>query len=637
MHVRFSVVPQSVDGVDLVVVLDESWTPTHPTDDMIAVREVFGAVLDTVDLWTQASELLDDWAERADIARVMTLDGVSFWYERRLLLWRWLVGRLLWLRVIDAVLAGSSVTTIEIPADAEPDLRDAAAAIAARDGGQLLDGSPATRADADDQIEATDPAATAPPPAPSRRSILERLRGRYRRRQLERRRVEVERRFERLRGQPGALLVLTEHIRQRVQTDKGAMRINAYIDPILDRLVGTTLRPFEVQLDATTTDDQRWNDLRRRRHAGSKDVLKARYRLPDDRAEAADRAMPIVQAVEGAREPFRVDGVDLGPMFRAEVLRLARHIPRRLSDIAWIRRFLHDARPTGILMTNEYSRIEWVVAAHAEGVLVASVQHGIIHPWHLGYVYSSAPRNAPFVDRLYVFGAWERRLVTASPGKPDSIVVSGSPRLDIVQVATASIRASVRGEIGVREDERMVVVSTSWADLARRVDLPVAIGRLVDRPLPGVHFVFKLHPSEEDEGPYRQIVERVAHSLGIEPPRVSIVQHVDLYRLLAAADAHIGLYSTVLTEAVVVGTRNLLMARDLLGYVEAGVATRIANGGDLLHALDDPSTVASESDRRQFLADHFRGGSASTRIREDLLSWLVPATDRDETVSAETG
>ena len=101
---------------------------------------------------------------------------------------------------------------------------------------------------------------------------------------------------------------------------------------------------------------------------------------------------------------------------------------------------------------------------------------------------------------------------------------------------------------------------------------------------------------------------------------------MDLYRLLRAADAHIGVQSTVLTEAVVTGTTNLLAATlaasDLLGYVEAGVAIPVRDGGDLLAALDaGPAAAAGPAARQAFLDDHFRPGSASQRIADDLLAW----------------
>ncbi len=116
----------------------------------------------------------------------------------------------------------------------------------------------------------------------------------------------------------------------------------------------------------------------------------------------------------------------------------------------------------------------------------------------------------------------------------------------------------------------MVVVSGTWGPIYRQFHYPIALANLVDRPLPRVHLVVKLHPGERDEGPYRAVIEGVAAAHGFEPPPVTVVQSVDLYRLLRAADAHLGLHSTVLTEAVATGTPNLL-AVDVAGLGSARV------------------------------------------------------------------
>jgi hypothetical protein len=103
---------------------------------------------------------------------------------------------------------------------------------------------------------------------------------------------------------------------------------------------------------------------------------------------------------------------------------------------------------------------------------------------------------------------------------------------------------------------------------------------------------------------------------------------VDLYRLLAASDAHLGVHSTVLTEAVAAGTLNLLAdtlaGADLLGYVEAGVAVPVRDGGDLLGALDRRAELLpSDAARRAFLDAHFEPGDGARRIALDLVAWLA--------------
>jgi hypothetical protein len=252
----------------------------------------------------------------------------------------------------------------------------------------------------------------------------------------------------------------------------------------------------------------------------------------------------------------------------------------------------------------------------------------MIYPRHNGYIHAARPASLRLPQRTFVFGRWERDLLrTASVYRDDEVAVGGSPRLDFVR-AEAGDRAGFRRDLGVADHERLVVVSGTWGGLYRRFHYPIALAALVDRPLPGVHVVVKLHPGEPDEGPYRRIIEGSAAARGFAPPKVTIVQSIDLYRLLAAADAHLGIHSTVLTEAVVTRTPNLLAdglaGADLLGYVGAGVALPVRDGGDVLAALDASGPgVLSEADAAAFTAAHFEPGVASERIAAELTAWLT--------------
>jgi hypothetical protein len=112
-------------------------------------------------------------------------------------------------------------------------------------------------------------------------------------------------------------------------------------------------------------------------------------------------------------------------------------------------------------------------------------------------------------------------------------------------------------------------------------------------------------------------------------PPLTVVKAIDLYRLLAAADAHLGSYSTVLTEAAVVGTPNLLAAADaggdLLDYAAAGVARPVSDGADLLaglNAADQPESPDATAARSAFVLEHFRPGGAARRIAADLMARL---------------
>jgi hypothetical protein len=169
----------------------------------------------------------------------------------------------------------------------------------------------------------------------------------------------------------------------------------------------------------------------------------------------------------------------------------------------------------------------------------------------------------------------------------------------------------------------LLVISTTHDRLKRRFYWMHALARILDGPLPGMHLVFKLHPAEADDGPYRALVEGLARASNRPAPPIGIVRDVDLYRLLRAADAHLGLYSSVLTDAVAAGTPNLVAVtqahRDLLGYVDAGVALPVRDAADLRTALVHPIPPDMAA-RQAFLDDHLRSGDASGRIRDALVA-----------------
>ena len=87
--------PTPPESSEIVIVLDTAWTPPAPTADggerVVGLRDLTAEVLTGRDLWDEALRRLDDWAEASGIVEAMTVDGVSYWYRRRLGAWWWLL------------------------------------------------------------------------------------------------------------------------------------------------------------------------------------------------------------------------------------------------------------------------------------------------------------------------------------------------------------------------------------------------------------------------------------------------------------------------------------------------------------------------------------------------------------------
>ena len=272
-------VPGPEDGTT-VVVLDTGWTPaaTDASPSVLSLRDVAERVMAGRDLFAEAAGLLDGWAEATGVVGLQAVDGVSFWYGARLGEWMWLVDHLLWLAVVDDLLATvPAVGVIACAPGTDDGLVEAARLIGARDGLVVHggDGAAPAATTAEDPAEsagpedpatgdasrATPPAVRPDPdatPAPAagapqatsgapksgRRSLVDRLRWRYRPPEPERRRRLVAARLADLERDPvRRLLVVQAHRRQRIDTPAGPRSINPYLGPIIDRLRGGPARP----------------------------------------------------------------------------------------------------------------------------------------------------------------------------------------------------------------------------------------------------------------------------------------------------------------------------------------------------------------------------------------------------------
>jgi len=600
-----------VDGRS--VVLDPAWTPASSDDPAIPIRPIARRVLAAHDPHGEALLLANQLADQAGLDEALAVDGASLWPRRRLVAWRRIHDLILWRGILAelGVAPGDPVELHDVP----PAIRD------------LLGRSE----------EAVEPAPPAAGP-----SLLGRVFRRAKRSvagpppkppvaPTEATPDALDTDADRLAAWFGhgrhPLLVLSDGaVNQTVDTPEGTRRLDPFLGPIVDGLRGTALNPVVLALDGNGSGGDRRVSIK---------AVTGMPHDPDDvaaaeaaSAEAGDRLLEASAVIDLA-------GIDVGLLLVEEERSFAAaSLGRWLLARARIERFLEAHRPAGLLLINEYSRPEWVSAARRKGIPVAAVQHGVIHRHHAGYVLPRRTDGLVLPDRTYVFGDFERRLLTGGVYDEDEVVVAGSPRLDLLarqdaaltEEDAADLREATRAFVGARPGERLVVFSsTSNADIRRLVVAPI-LEAILDRALPNVRLVIKLHPAEEPHDLYQRLAAGLAARGGFEPPSISVVRDIDLFGLLRAADAHLGIHSTVLSDAVVAGVRNLIVAGfpggDLLAYVERGVARPIRDGGDLLDALAAPPPAADDPARLAFLAEQFQSGDASERIAADLSGWL---------------
>jgi hypothetical protein len=629
------------------VVLDTAWTPeSGGRADTIALRELVAPILDRVDIFEQTFQQLDQWARALDLPGRLSIEGVSWWYRRRQSLWLWLAERVHWAAVLEELTGRIGVPTELELRTSEASLTEMAGVYAALRGVRLM--VPPDSAETTGSQANPAPHAVFGPRAIH--ALTNRILGYRKRRGRRRRAAELSRRDallaerrQELRSSGRPVLVLTNPaVHQMVVGPAGVRRVDPFLGSVVDRLRGTALPPVVVALNLDRRDDAVWPTIESDPAMLPDGLLATSWADPLDdeigqgQAQAVGRALAAVEA-----RPLEFFGVDLASSTLAELRRFSeRALPGLVRTMRRVIRMIEDIRPSALVLINEYGLTEWVAAARKTGTPVIAVQHGIIIPQHVGYRHQRHP-GLVLPTRTLVFGPYEARVLASEGGyEAAEVDVSGAPRLDVDAAAgpqgagpdPVARNDAIRRQLGVKAGDQMVVFSTTRERVHRRFYWPHVMARLLDAPLPGVHLVFKLHPAETDDGSYRALVEGLARAGGFDPTPMSVVRDIDLFALLRAADAHVGLYSTVLTDAVATGTPNLIavtQARtDLLGYVAAGVARPVRHSGDLKAALSDlaPPTEAA---RQAFLEDHFRPGDATGRIVAVIEALAVGSVGRE--------
>ena len=596
-----------------VVILDTSWTPS-PDDrtDLVPVRPLFGAVLERVDLFDGALELVDAWAGSTGIADRLTVDGITYWFRLRETMWRWLHERLLWREVVEALDPSRASTSVVVPGDEAALAEVAHLTWPARVLVEPFGAQGAT---------------------PPRRGRLRRLFGRVRgaiapnSRQVElaRREALLAQRVSGIVGgrAPRVIVLTNPATYQRVGADDGGPT-DPLFGALIPRLRDSGIEPVLFGTHLNHHRDEQWAVVEAEPALLPQSLLRARWSTPDD-DPAADRAVAAIETAVASLPGVSLDadGIDLGPAFADALVAAATRIVR--SDVQMlprIERLVGEIAPRAILLAQEGIRTPWLIAGRRTGVPVFAVQHGILYPGHPGYAPIRHPRLV-LPQKTFVYGDAERdMLVGRGVYRPDEVDVSGSPRLDLDSAppdaaAAGAERLAIRHGLGVAEGDMVLVVSTVNLRFVQRSHFVHVLARVLGGPLPGVHVVFKQHPGEFDAGPYQALLEGLARAGAYQAPPMSVVKDIDLYRLLRAADAHLGVMSTVLTEAVIVGVPNLIAMvdrhADLLDYVAAGVARPVRTVDELraeLANLRPPDAGA----RKAFLDRQYRSGDATGRI-----------------------
>jgi len=261
------------------------------------------------------------------------------------------------------------------------------------------------------------------------------------------------------------------------------------------------------------------------------------------------------------------------------------------------RRLLHRVNPNLVLVVVSYGKEPFTMACKQLDIPVVELQHGIIHPHHLGYSYPGERSKESFPDYLLVWGEFWLDY-TEFPISDERIIPVGYPYLD----------QQIEQYSDIESKKRLLFISQgSIGEQLSKFALAVA-----DHPEIEHDVIYKLHPGEYDRWreayPWMTDADlRVVDSAG-----------PTLYRLFAESNAQVGVNSTAIYEGLAFDLETFIY--DCTG---AGVLQPLLDEGtaDLVASADELAGMLGEGGGTGFDRENFFASGATERIGEILMHW----------------
>lgn len=228
--------------------------------------------------------------------------------------------------------------------------------------------------------------------------------------------------------------------------------------------------------------------------------------------------------------------------------------------------------------------------ARRRGIPLAGLQHGFIYRHWLNYLHESdemhppgagsRDRGFPLPARTLVFDEYAAlHLIEAGRFPPESIVVTGSPRLDGLARRFAELDPdkvqAVRRLAGADDSRHLVLLVTKFSEV--HGVLPALLDAVGS--IEGTQLAIKTHPAETP-GPYETA------AAGMRRVRV-LPAGTDLAALLRASRAVVTVNSTVALDAAALGVPALTigMPNNLSPFVSAGALAGAAGPQEIADVL----------------------------------------------------
>jgi len=274
--------------------------------------------------------------------------------------------------------------------------------------------------------------------------------------------------------------------------------------------------------------------------------------------------------------------------------------PRAVRYIEMGKRMMKAEKPDLILLQDEYGieRCYLVIAGKLESIPTLAVQHGVIHPYHEGYMHTQdeiSPEGSikspyyPIPDKTAVYGYYHKNLLTKISAYPeDSVVVTGQPRYDVLYYADKIYdKGKFLKEYKINPSHKIILWTTQCHGISNKENIKnfKAVFETVQN-LKDVALVIKQHPGEGRK--YTKMIKKYLSNYKINA--IITPKDSDTHEQLFVCDLMITRHSTTAMEAIALNkpviVLNLSGEPDPVEYVKEGVALGVYDEEDLKPTIE---------------------------------------------------
>jgi len=311
------------------------------------------------------------------------------------------------------------------------------------------------------------------------------------------------------------------------------------------------------------------------------------------------------------------------------------YIKRSLFDIINMKclsKAINLIDPHLILISCEYcipGRMATLIG-NKKGLTTIAMQHGAITATSGGYIFPKKEKVSfsgeisvrPLPKYTLVYGKTYRDLlVEKSTYPPDSVVIAGHPRYDILARASEIYsREAFFRKMGLEPNKKLIFITTDGLPECRVSNNVYGLLRVCSKMSDRAQVLIKPHPNNVD----RELYLRANNELGA---KAIITSDLNLYEAIYASDVLITWFSTTAVEAILLDrpviVLNLTSEPDHVDYVRQKVAFGAHSEAKLSCVLGEifKGERCLEENRRAFVENHvYRvDGRAASRV-VDLIS-----------------